>query len=154
MLANHIVLVRPEVEAALRDEFGAEAQDIVWRRSDGRLQQDGWNRHDTAVTTAGGASERGRRQGMSAAGAKDDGRVEDLELPAEEVREADDDVQVEKTETFGGKESMWDAVPPTVVRELGLEYETFPRFGQKTGESRESKGQISRRGRSMRWFSK
>ncbi|CAM9550865.1 unnamed protein product, partial [Discosporangium mesarthrocarpum] len=32
---------RADIEAALQDEFGPGAE-IVWRRSDGRLQQDGW----------------------------------------------------------------------------------------------------------------
>lgn len=130
---------RSEIEEALREEFGEESDQIVWRRSDGRLQQDGWK--GQGVTTATpevlpiGPDMRAtvdagddldvsieELDGLAAVGHNHNGKVSEEEaagVAAEGERE--------------GKGSLWDTLPATIVRELGLEYEVHPQFGQKTG---------------------
>ncbi|CAB1110712.1 unnamed protein product [Ectocarpus sp. CCAP 1310/34] len=113
---------RPEIEGALGEVFGADATEIIWRRSDGRLQQDGWKGNNLSspgvvAETTGADSEAARGAGSS-----------------EEVG------AVGGGET--GEKRLRSDAPSTVVREHGLEFEVRPQFGQKTGfycDQRESR---------------
>lgn len=138
---------RSEIEVTLREEFGADADEIVWRRSDGRLQQDGWKglsvaatgtdsgaKQCTAISNVPGDSKLDAEEldsvsdvvrGGAAAGENDDNNNNGERISAAEQRDGG-----ERTE--GGR--LWDTLPATIVRELGLEYEVRPQFGQKTGE--------------------
>ncbi|CAM9310955.1 unnamed protein product [Scytosiphon promiscuus] len=115
---------RPEIEAALGEVFGTDATEIIWRRSDGRLQQDGWKGNNSGAGAGAGAAE---TTGAGGAEEKLDG--EGAKVAARRLRS--------------------DA-PTTVVREHGLEYEVRPQFGQKTGfycdqrESREAIRELSK----------
>ncbi|CAM9286628.1 unnamed protein product [Hapterophycus canaliculatus] len=120
---------RPEIEAALGEVFGADATEVIWRRSDGRLQQDGWK---------GNTPGAGAGPGPGAAAAETTGREGD----------ADEKRQGEGKEVAARR--LRSDAPTTVVREHGLEYEVRPQFGQKTAgfycdqrESREAVRELS-----------
>lgn len=125
---------RPEIETALAEVFGDEATEVIWRRSDGRLQQDGWKGNDrTAAAAAAEAGAGGDPRSAEAAAAADAGRGS----PgggSEEARES------------GGGEGeerrRRSDAPATVVRELGLDYLVRPQFGQKTGVPRRREGRV------------
>lgn len=132
-----VEIFRHEIEEALREEFGsADAVEIVWRRSDGRLQQDGWKGDGTKI------------EGFVAEPVAVQRGDEGLEEVAD-IGETEEEEKQARSETVGGVEgragggekerpeggSLWDTLPATIVRELGLEYEVHPQFGQKTGES-------------------
>lgn len=106
---------RPEIEAALGEVFGADATEIIWRRSDGRLQQDGWKGNNQS--SLGAAVE--ETAGADGDAARGTGNSEE--------------VGVAGGGKTGEKRLRSDA-PSTVVREHGLEFEVRPQFGQKTGE--------------------
>lgn len=115
---------RPEIEAALGEVFGADATEIIWRRSDGRLQQDGWKGNNPPGAGAVAAeTARGDEQSPQAvAGTGQEGPEGGEEGEAE-----------------GGKtveRRLRSDAPTTVVREHGLEYEVRPQFGQKTGTTK------------------
>lgn len=120
---------RPEIEAALEQEFGTDATEIVWRRSDGRLQQDGWKGNAAIALENGDAS----------APSPVDGGLDTNGVASTEGLAGQDGAEA-MSEGEGGAEGgemqgrrTRDDVPTTVVRELGLEYEVRPQFGQKTG---------------------
>ena len=115
---------RSEVEAALRQEFGAEATTIVWRRSDGRLQQDGWKGTGATTDAAG--------RGDSPVGLEVAAACPTAGFEGDGGRAGG--AWDENVGGGGKKRGFRDDVPATVVRELGLEYEVRPQFGQKTGE--------------------
>ena len=82
---------RPEIEAALEQEFGADATEIVWRRSDGRLQQDGWKGNAAIALENGDVSAASRADGgLDAIDADTEGLVgqDGPEAVAEAVAEA------------------------------------------------------------------
>lgn len=111
---------RPEIETALAEVFGADATEVIWRRSDGRLQQDGWKGNDKSAAVKEAAVD----AGDDAAAAADTGR----ENPGGGSEDA------EGGEGRGGEERrLRSDAPTTVVRELGLDYLVRPQFGQKTG---------------------
>ncbi|CAN0344389.1 unnamed protein product [Ascophyllum nodosum] len=130
---------RSEVEAALRQEFGAEATTIVWRRSDGRLQQDGWKGTGATTDAAG--------RGDSPVGLEVAAACPTAGFEGDGGRAGG--AWDENVGGGGKKRGFRDDVPATVVRELGLEYEVRPQFGQKTGfycdqrESREAVRKLS-----------
>lgn len=122
---------RPEIETALRQELGADATEIIWRRSDGRLQQDGWKGNAAVAETAGGGNnDVEANAGSDSQGTSGDEDGVGVTAGGEEGLEGG-----QTEERWGGRE----AVPSTVVRELGLEYEVRPQFGQKTGETIKSR---------------
>lgn len=116
---------RPDIEAALEQEFGTDATEIVWRRSDGRLQQDGWKGNAAIALENGDASAPSPVDG----GLDTNGVASTGALAGQDGAES-------TSEGEGGEmqgRRARDDVPTTVVRELGLEYEVRPQFGQKTG---------------------
>lgn len=126
---------RPEIEAALAEEFGTDATEIIWRRSDGRLQQDGW-KGNAAIELENGRGREIAPPAEAGLGANDLVGDEESVLG----QEGTGVVAAEGEENAGGAEGgevhgrkARDDVPTTVVRELGLEYEVRPQFGQKTG---------------------
>lgn len=136
-----VEVFRSEIEDALKQEFGGDADEIVWRRSDGRLQQDGWKGRNGAAATPD-STPAGQHLRSTA------GAVVDLDVSGEE-HDGSEAVYRDSSERVNGEEapvsaaegereegvSLWDTLPATVVRELGLEYEVHPQFGQKTGEA-------------------
>lgn len=122
---------RPEIEAALEQEFGTDATEIVWRRSDGRLQQDGWKGNAAIALENGDASPPSPANGGLDLNGVD---TEDLagQDRAEAAAEGEGCAQEAEGGEMQGRRARRD-VPTTVVRELGLEYEVRPQFGQKTG---------------------
>lgn len=119
---------RPEIEAALEEVFGADATEVIWRRSDGRLQQDGWTGNNKPAAAE------------AAAEAGDDVRHSEA---AVEGRENPGGGSEEAGEGEGGKgeeRRLRSDAPTTVVRELGLDYLVRPQFGQKTGMLRGPQG--------------
>ncbi|CAM9547700.1 unnamed protein product, partial [Ectocarpus sp. 6 AP-2014] len=99
---------RPEIEGALGEVFGADATEIIWRRSDGRLQQDGWKGNNQSSPGAAVAETTGA-----------DGKAARAAGSSEGVGVA-------------GEKRLRSDAPSTVVREHGLEFEVRPQFGQKT----------------------
>lgn len=116
---------RPEIETALQQELGEDATEIIWRRSDGRLQQDGWKGNAAVDETAG----RGNHDVEANAGSDSQGTSGDEDGVGVRAGEEERLEGGQMEERQGGRE----AVPATMVRELGLEYEVRPQFGQKTG---------------------
>lgn len=117
---------RPEIETALVEVFGTDASEVIWRRSDGRLQQDGWKGNDKPAAAEGaapgaGGEARPAEAGADAGGASPRGGSEEAGERGEGTREE--------------RRLRIDA-PATVVRELGLDYLVRPQFGQKTGMPR------------------
>lgn len=120
---------RTEIEGALEQTLGADATEIIWRRSDGRLQQDGWTGNSNNKNAAGTAAIEGTP------GAGGDGEGAEAAATAA--------VGGEEISGGGGSEGGYGRkveerrlrsdAPATVVRELGLEYLVRPQFGQKTG---------------------
>lgn len=108
---------RPEIEAALGEVFGTDASEIIWRRSDGRLQQDGWKGNNQSSPVAA-VEEATGADGDAARGAGS----------SEEVGAAGGGK--------AGEKRLRSDAPSTVVREHGLEFEVRPQFGQKTGEKK------------------
>lgn len=122
---------RSEIEEALREEFGEESDQIVWRRSDGRLQQDGWTGQGVTATTLEVFSTRQDvDNGFDVSNEELDGLAIVDKLNEKVIEEAAV-VATEGEREEGG--SLWDMLPATIVRELGLEYEVHAQFGQKTG---------------------
>ena len=115
---------RPEIETALAQVFGPDSTEVIWRRSDGRLQQDGWKGSDKSAeaTAAGEGGEARSAGGAAAAGA---GRENHPGADSEEAGEGG--------RGKGEEKRLKSDAPTTVVRELGLEYLVRPQFGQKTG---------------------
>lgn len=121
----------------MREEFGSEVLDIVWRRSDGRLQQDGWKGTDLTIaeesTETPPREEHGREGREAQAG---DVRAAEADPATHGVEDVGMEGDLGGTEGEAKGESLWDTAPATVVRELGLQYEVHPRSGQKTGKTR------------------
>lgn len=113
---------RPEIEAALGQVFGAEATKVIWRRSDGRLQQDGWKGNNKPVAAA---------EEAAAVAGDDEGAEAGRENPGGGSEEAG-----EGEGAKGEERRPRSDAPATVVRELGLDYLVRPQFGQKTGVPR------------------
>lgn len=112
-------------------------RDIVWRRSDGRLQQDGWK--GTDVTFAEEANGTPPREAQGRGGLETqagDAHAEEADPANHGVEGLGMEGDLDGTEGEATGESLWVTAPATVVRELGLQYEVHPRFGQKTGETR------------------
>lgn len=131
---------RPEVETALRLELGADRTEIVWRRSDGRLQQDGWkgNNRDSPVDAGGHGGD--HEAGAGDITVKSGTRAEGAMVSA---TSSDGQADGSKEGNRGGVDGngvVRGVVNSTVVRELGLEYEVRLQLGQKTGE-RTSEGE-------------
>ncbi|CAM9148063.1 unnamed protein product [Pylaiella littoralis] len=136
---------RADIEGALEQVLGADATEIIWRRSDGRLQQDGWKGNgsgdeDSAAAAAAAGAE------ATAAGAGGDGKV--AEAAAAAANSAGESPEGAGSEEEGRKveeRRLRSDAPTTVVRELGLEYLVRPQFGQKTGfycDQRESRAAV------------
>ncbi|CAN0337068.1 unnamed protein product [Ectocarpus fasciculatus] len=106
---------RPDIEAALGEVFGADATEIIWRRSDGRLQQDGWKGNNQSPPGAAAVEETTGADGEAARGA---GNLEEVGGAAGGGK--------------AGEKRLRSDAPSTVVREHGLEFEVRPQFGQKT----------------------
>lgn len=131
------------MEAALRQEFGAEASEIVWRRSDGRLQQDGWEGADAPVPEGGESSRAGGRlqpRSSKEAGAGDGWGGGGMETRLEGTGAGRGGGVDEGKDAGAETSSARDTDPITLVRELGLEYEVHPHLGQKTGKARKPRG--------------
>lgn len=118
---------RPDIEAALAEVFGADATEIIWRRSDGRLQQDGWKGNNQSPPGAAAVEETTGADGEAARGA---GSLEEVGGAAGGGK--------------AGEKRLRSDAPSTVVREHGLEFEVRPQFGQKTGEEKAANGGCSR----------
>lgn len=118
---------RPEIEAALRLELGANQTEIVWRRSDGRLQQDGWKgiNRDISVDAGGHDGEQEPDTG--------DITIKSGTRAGGGVMACADWSKEGKREGVDGNGVVGCVAQSTVVRELGLEYEVRLQLGQKTG---------------------
>lgn len=124
---------RPEIETALRLELGANRTEIVWRRNDGRLQQDGWKGINRDFSVDAGGHDGEHEPGAGDITVKSG-------TPAEGAMACADWSKEEKQEGIDGNGVVRCVVQSTVVRELGLEYEVRLQLGQKTG------GRTSERG--------
>lgn len=140
-----VEVFRSEIEDALKQEFGGDADEIVWRKSDGRLQQDGWKGEKVPAATPAGtqvSTPAGQHLRSTVDAVVDlDVSMEELDGSVAVYRDSSEKVNGEEVPVVaaeGGREegvSLWDTLPATVVRELGLEYEVHPQFGQKTGKA-------------------
>ena len=99
---------RAAVEQGIARAFGPEYQ-LIWRRSDGRLQQDGWvNPAPASKRLTSGISD------------DDDDHTED-EVAQSSAAEA----KIEQSPQHA-------AIPPTQITEGGIKYLVQPHIGQKT----------------------
>jgi PUA-like domain len=99
---------RDTIEAAIGRAFGTD-YNIIWRLSDGRLQQDGWVNPSAAST--------------SSSAANDDSIIDD------DSSEADSAVAVVEDAVAAVKREL---PPPTEIKEWGIKYLVQPEVGQKT----------------------
>lgn len=131
-----------DIEAALVHEFSAEeGVEIIWRRSDGRLQQDGWKGNDSKEEEVGGNLPSSEpvpppKKAVESLDVAPETRNDDVVLDNDVGRVGVEEKGVEGHDAEGGEDRrpFRDSVAATVVKELGIRYEVRPQFGQKTGD--------------------